>query len=350
MYNTTICEWLLENADTPIRYRVLRELLYREDDANALKNDLLNHLDVSRWLKNLKPETPPQHRWMIHGARDYNFENALFKIMHLGLHAGFDEVRQAAGFYLDSFQPAASLLTASMFIAAGFDDDPILKYFLEKLDLLYRFTSQNRYDIYVSDAERTKLAGIPTIWKSKKVIKPEFFNHEHNTDTFHYPLIYDLYGLYKLYEFHDPQINAKVDSVIRYIACDDYNNFIEDGYGIVIMGQNRYHGMGWDAKFPGWHNVKEYMENGNAPKLMFFAMLVSKYPVAVQTKWFKSLLEYLETYKSDQGFYCFPSEWLPEKSGYAVHGSHMSFGESRRKKNWREIESTFYMQLLLQNA
>jgi len=27
-------------------------------------------------------------------------------------------------------------------------------------------------------------------------------------------------------------------------------------------------------------------------------------------------------------------------------GRHLSFGENRRKKNWREIESTFYMQLL----
>jgi hypothetical protein len=31
-------------------------------------------------------------------------------------------------------------------------------------------------------------------------------------------------------------------------------------------------------------------------------------------------------------------------------GSHLSYGENRRKKNWAEIEATFYMQLLSRDA
>ena len=64
MMDVKAAEWLFENADAPIRYRVTRELL---GDAQAVK----------RWLENLKPETPPQHRCMVHGSFDFFLENAM---------------------------------------------------------------------------------------------------------------------------------------------------------------------------------------------------------------------------------------------------------------------------------
>jgi len=75
-------------------------------------------------------------------------------------------------------------------------------------------------------------------------------------------------------------------------------------------------------------------------------MHIIKYPAARETKWFSDLLQCLDGYKNEPGRYEFPKGWLQEKLGYAVLGSHMSFGENRRKRNWAEIESTFYMQLL----
>lgn len=104
--------------------------------------------------------------------------------------------------------------------------------------------------------------------------------------------------------------------------------------------------MGWDPKYPGWFDLPSYMETGNVPKLLFFAQYISKYPIAKKTKWFSDLLNYIEKYRTENGTYLFPVTWLKESTGYAVLGHHMSFGENRKKKNWREIESTFYVQLL----
>jgi hypothetical protein len=58
------------------------------------------------------------------------------------------------------------------------------------------------------------------------------------------------------------------------------------------------------------------------------------------------LLGHLGKYDAGGGVYRFPAGWLRERRGYAVQGSHISYGEDRKKRNWREVESTFYMCLL----
>jgi hypothetical protein len=151
-----------------------------------------------------------------------------------------------------------------------------------------------------------------------------------------------------LYSLKKPEVDEKIDSIIRYISTDAFHNTVADGHGILESSEKKYHAVGWDPKYPGWLDVKGYIENINAPKLLFFAQYISKYPPARKTKWFSDLLEYLGTYKTESGTFIFPAEWLKEQQGYAVLGNHLSFGENRKKKNWREIESTFYVQLLTQ--
>ena len=65
-----------------------------------------------------------------------------------------------------------------------------------------------------------------------------------------------------------------------------------------------------------------------------------------KTTWYSDLLLNLSNYQTESGRYEFPKEWLPDKQGFANGGFRMSYGENRRKKNWAEIESTFYMLLL----
>jgi hypothetical protein len=350
MTDNKICQWLTEKADAPIRYRVYREFLNKADDAKTMENELLQHPEVIRWLKNLKPDLT--QRDLYHGSFDTKFENAMLKVIQLGLHSEIKEVKDAAGFYIDDFgkydpDPKRSIRIHSNFLAAvGFIDNFIVDYLLQSLDILNSFIKRDSYNIYLSDSEKSKLKGVPTRWKKdKKFIRPEMTKEY----GFCYPLIYDLVGLSKLYELHNKDVDTKIDNVIKYIACDEYHDLIQDGYGIVTVDGN-YYGMGWDARFPGWHNIKYYMENEFHSKLLFFATVISEYPVAVQTVWFKELLEYLEKYKTVDGTYCFPDKWFVERTGYFVSGSHTSFGENRRKKDWREIESTFYMQLLLKNV
>ena len=62
MIDLKACEWLMANADAPIRYRVIRELLGDINTAKKIEIELLENPVVKLWLKNLKPQSPPQLR------------------------------------------------------------------------------------------------------------------------------------------------------------------------------------------------------------------------------------------------------------------------------------------------
>jgi hypothetical protein len=349
-------EWLLENADIPIRYRVLRELCGDDEAARKIESDYLSHPELARWICNLKQEDKrPRERH--HGYLDAHFENAIQKCAQLGMHAGLAVVRDAAGFFLGELEKNAanpqkrkmrdfySILSSNLLSQAGFDDRVVTDYMLGNLDVLWRFVRQGSYDIYISNEERDRLPGVPPAWRQHKFLKPELVDNY----GFCYPLVYDILGLHKLYELGDETVSTKVDDVIHYIADDRYHREISDGYGILIEGKRRYLSIGWDAKFPGWDNAETYLSGPNPSQLLYFVLHITKYPLAVKTRWFEDVRRLLETYKTQRGTYLFPAAWLLEKTGYAVGGQHMSFGENRRKKNWREVESTFYMALLDRN-
>jgi hypothetical protein len=354
MIDTGICKWLMENADAPIRYRISREFLnIKSEEAGR---DLLENPMVKLWLSNLKPDTPP-HLNLFHGSFDTKFENALLKAVQLGLHVDLEPLTDAIGFYINYLNQSASReprsleffetnMIANFLCLAGIKGDTAVDFLRKRLDEVCRFMSEKDYDIYTGPEERSRLKGIPKIWRDNI-----YFIKKELTDEYGicYPLIYDIVGLHTLYSLKNPEIDMKINTIIENISTDDFHSKIADGYGILTAGEKHYFGMGWDPKYPGWFDVLKYMETGNVPRLLFFAQYISKYPPALKTTWFNDLLGILEAYGTDNGTYIFPAGWLKESTGYAVMGSHISFGESRKKKNWREIESTFYMQLIKQN-
>lgn len=367
MINTKICDWLMDNADAPIRYRVAREFLKDEKTAKDIEVELSQNPTVILWLKSLKPKAPPRHWSMEHGSFDYCLENAMLKIVQLGLHGALPQVTDALEYYRTKIKSIDSLdtektentgisyrkpkfffaiLIANFLSLANIEDESALQYMLGSLDEMHNFVHKRIYDIYLSEEERRSLAKVPKIWRdSDHFIKPDMVREY----GFSFPFVYDIVGMHRLYDLKNPEVDKKINEVISYISTDEFHRKISDGYGILVEEDGKYHSMGWDPKYPGWFDLPGYMENGNVPKLLFFALYISKYPVAVKTKWYVDLLNYIEKYKTETGTYLFPGKWLKESTGYAVQGHHMSFGENRRKKNWREIESTFYVQLLQQN-
>ncbi|MCL2703050.1 MAG: hypothetical protein FWE91_05515 [Defluviitaleaceae bacterium] len=374
MINEKICEWLLENADAPIRYRVARELLIDYKLAKKIENDLLENVSVQFWMNKLKPQNPPQSNNMAHGSLDYFLENAMIKLTQLGLRAEFPRVADAARYYLEIMRNALLIkpfrkhcyctgldliITSNMLTLGGFKDDKALQYMMGGLNELYEFARKGDCDIYLSPEERDKLKGVPPNYIGRHFTRPDLYD-EHGMC---WPLLYDVIGLTKLYGLCGPETDKKIDTVIDFISNDDFHNTIPDGYGVLVTkGRTKYYSHGWDPKYPGWFGVDEYIQNsanrsahgskstGFVPKLLFFAIFIAAYPAALKTQWFAALLSRLNKYKTEDGTFLFPKEWLVEKTGYAVLGNHMSFGENRRKRNWLEIESTFYMQLLYQVA
>jgi hypothetical protein len=285
----------------------------------------------------------------------------MLKIVQLGLHAKMPPVADAVQNYINiisntplrkpyrkdvlvNFQGFGFIIPAYMLALAGFKNSAVLKFLLGSLEEMHVFAGKGDCNIYLSPDERARLKAVPKNWAdAKHFTRPELF------DEFGlcWPMIYDIVGLAKLYGAHNPETDRKIDVVINFITNDDFHNTIPDGYGILIPGKRKYYSHGWDPKYPGWFDVNEYINiSTSVSKLLFFAMHIAKYPIAQKTKWFSDLLCCLGKYKTENETYIFPKEWLAEKQGYAVLGSHMSFGENRRKNNWREIESTFYMQLL----
>ena len=389
MINTETCEWLINNADVPIRYRTARELLKDEKIAKKIEGNLLENPVVQLWLKNLKPESPPQksgYGEMAHGHLDFCLNNALTQLVQLGLHGGIPQVADSVQYHSNSFiknridNPSPIfrsthddidfVITPNMLCMAGIENDIITRFLLRSLDEMYAFARQKDYDIYYSlDDERRESISIPKMWEDHEdIIKLGPLNDYGSCCC--YPLIYDVMGLHQLYGIHGAETDEKINTVIEYISSDDFHNLMVGGYGILVLPskvtKKRMFGLlAWSPQYPGWFDVAEYIRRSNdssevnyshhggkcyVPKLLFFAEHISNYPAARKTKWFSDLLCCLENYKTKNGTYEFPKEWLPNKQGFSVGGFHMSFGENRRKKNWLEIESTFFMQLLQKNV
>ena len=105
MIDIKTCEWLIENADAPIRYRVARELLKDKKATKKMEGELIENKIVQQWLNNLKPNNPPQRSYieMVHGSADDCLETAMAKTVRLGLHADLPQVQDAAVYYTDVY-------------------------------------------------------------------------------------------------------------------------------------------------------------------------------------------------------------------------------------------------------
>lgn len=348
MTEMQLIDWLLENAGEVIKYRISREFTDKNVsyDFERMQTELLKNTDVQLWLKNLKPQIPLKMN-LIHGSFDWQFENSMLKVIRLGLHAGIPQVDEIVKCYINYLEIESvktenkrelfnSIIVAGMLLAAGYTDGIVNDFMNNSLDSLSEFTDNKNYHIYVEGRENYKR--IPKIWINSPIIAPQLLKEY----GLCYPMVYDLIGLSGMYSIADGSTNEKVDSVIKYILCDDFHNNIKDGYGIVVVGDGRYHSMGWDPKLPGYFDVSDYAKI-SPHKLLFFADILSKYPVAVKSRWYSDVITHLEQFKTEMGTYCFPKEYLREKAGYAVQGFHLGLGENKRKKTWCEVESTFIM-------
>ncbi|MBN2542452.1 hypothetical protein JXI42_06255 [bacterium] len=90
--------------------------------------------------------------------------------------------------------------------------------------------------------------------------------------------------------------------------------------------------------------TKVYLENLPGLYEKKASRLMSHFKTAWESRWFKSCVEHLEKFRTENGTYRFPKHYLKERrNSYFVTGGHTGLGENRRKKITLEIESTFWM-------
>jgi len=350
MNRKELIDWLFENGDAIIRYRTATELANDKADYNisSLRTKLMNTPKAHYWMKCLKDKRRLNY---IHGSYDYCFENAMGKLIFMGIKAGFNKLEDSSKSYVkwlkesletESDEPIENPidyfyqnLIASFLSASGFKDiEPVHTFVRERIKMIYNFTKKNNFSIF---ANKSNYKGISSAFDNYLLIDPDLYKE----GKFKLPWIHDLLSFSAFYK----EFPKEIDQIISYILDNNYQNFPEN-YGIVMAGVKRYTVLGWNVWLPG--NFGFDIDEFHKQNIITRMILMSPFKVARDSKWYRSCIQHLEQFKQLDGTYLFPKEYLKEQNNsYFITGSHMGLGENRRSKDGLALESTFWMLKLL---
>jgi hypothetical protein len=362
--------WLMENGGPVIRYRTATELMPPDKklDIQVLKNDLMQSKLVQTWLDNFKPpvllnlKLTRQAEFTrasteIHGAKDTALENVLGKLTDFGLKKGMPELDSRVAPYLEWLNVTSKQFPEYFFVTwmrlevadflarAGYVDEPeVLALLKTHLDAVYEFTRKGDHNIYVDPKDYKKMTGS---FAGRPLINPELTRSE-----FKLPLAYDIVGWGPYLQKSSAEDREKADVVIEYICNEKYQEF-PWGYGIMLdEASGNFWAMGWSFHIPGFS--KSFGGDLEKRLRVFRLEQLVHFKAARHHPWFKANLEHLEQFKTPDGTYLFPREYLPEKpAAYWVVGGKMALEENPRNKKALEVESTFHMawiQKMIANA
>ncbi|MDD4773264.1 MAG: hypothetical protein PHZ09_06615 [Eubacteriales bacterium] len=347
---TSNTRWLLETADVPIRYILAK----RPEDATALPENR----EAAQWLAALAERSRTGHIGDIHGSHDYRMENILGKCWITGQSRAIEPFAEQADFitrYLGRHietQPAESgfgrlyhyrdheKILCCFLPFVGYAADPaVLHIARQRLDILYEFTRQKRYDIYV---DGSKLGGVKKEWQPH-VINPDLYAGGH----------------IPLPDMHDLILFAGMSPHLTDAERDRAESVAGWLFGEGYAGIHRRYGYFWAAG--GTYNAKvviyrvnlpdfETCDRGDLVPALFTVFVLSHFRTASASAWFRSALTFLERYKNDAGRYRFPPYMITEKpDSHVISGGHMNAGEDRKSKIYGEIISTYWMERIYRN-
>ena len=305
--------WLNANAGPIIRWRLVTDFAIPipRKEATRLQGSVLASDEVRYWLGNL-------NGGVTHGSKDTNAENAMAKLVEYGLRAGVPEFDEK----MMPYTKRPDRVGYAFLIAAGYSGEPeVANRFSERLDQLHETATRGESDLYLPASETQEA---PKPWRGRRIYRPEF-----TVDSV--PSCYDLYAM-----AHWPSRSRaerqRIEDIVAYISHPDF----QDNAG----------GYFWNRERNVCHAAGRIWIACLTPeRLILFLELAARFAPARKSPWFKEALEDLERHRTEKGTYRFPPEYLKEKrnSYYILKGAHMGLGESRRKRDWIEIESTFRM-------
>lgn len=310
--------------------------------------DLLAAPNVRLWLDRLEGVRG------FHNSDNSCFENVAGKLGELGLRAGMTPLDERMARFADWIAhrdrrgERGMMATLNRTIACagllrlGYTKPKAIREFaLSRLDQLARIASWGRYDIF---------------WLQDPPDMPKAYRGRHRTVAPEFtpdgicglPYVHDLYLFANLPKaWLTKPVQRKIDTVVRYTLADEYQR-LPDGYGYLrdeAAGNSRYYVLGWGVDLPG---LRQMPPTGRRQAYFIQRLeLMSAFAPARKHPWWAAAMKLLETYRTGEGRYTFPAQWLPEKPvGYWVTGSHMALEDNRRSGLARELESTFrYLRL-----
>jgi hypothetical protein len=358
--DASLIDWLLSSQNPITRYRAVVDLAGSAggDESRRLLQAVLDTAAVGYWLSCLDPGQRVSFN-TIHGSFDGCFENAMGKLVQFGLTAGtpaLDERTRPYRDWLDRearrkpdhvFRTLERSIVASSLAAAGYLDGPVAKVLTSRLASIRPNAAAVRTDIH---APPERFRGIPKAFRGRPVIDPSFYPDS----DFLLPWVHDLRGMSALAAGHaggEPatDLAAGIDTVARFAMAPGFQALPGD-YGILASPGGRYHAMGWGVRLPGYVGPPDYFgafADGLDEQCFVLRMaLMASFPAARSHPWFRLALDHLERFRTAEGKYVLPKQYLREGTGYWIGGSHMGLGTNRRSPTWLEEESTFWALLI----
>ena len=334
-----LTQWLIENASPVIRYRTLVELM-ETTDKTLVQDTLTEMLALPQTQKRLDLLANLDYN-RTHGASSTYLENVLPMLGDFGLHYGmeaFDKESKKTSDLIPiiSVEGYDKCVAYPFLLRAGFTWDGLMDFATQRINTIYDFTRHGDYDIY--EGWEADYPGVPESLRNRPIIKSTIASSE----GIRLPLIYDMVMLASVYACVSDEMRVKIDNIVDYVISNDYD-WLKTGYCIYCPTPNKYKAMGWDCLKP--FNSNRYYANHNFQRLLLYA----QFPTAIKTKWFTHAVDYMAQFRTSRNTYIFPKSFLGESNSNWVLGAHTALAEDRRKKNWIEIESTFYMAKLLSN-
>jgi len=345
-------DWLLENADVPIKYNLCKE---------KITEALFRNAEVSEWISRIEERSRSGVIGDIHGSHDYRMENILGKCWILGMSRQCGRFAESMTFILKFLeqQVQSDPVNESGFARIyhyrdcekvlccflpllGFYNESAVKYIAkQRIDILYEFTRQMRYDIYI---DGKTLKGVKKEWQPY-IIDPDLYAD----GNISLPDMHDMLLLAGMYPFLSEDEKNKAEAIVRWLFGDGYGGIIRRyGYFYAPGGSYSAKAVIFKLHLPDFQNPK--LDKSELVSLLFNVFVLSHFKSAKESVWFSSALDYLERYKCPSGRYCFPSDMITEKhDSYVIMGGHMNVGESRRNKQYKEILSTYWMTRIFKN-
>jgi len=307
-------------------------------DINDLQDIMIDLIALSQTQKRLTLLRNLDYN-RVHGSDSTHLENVLPMLNDFGLNYFTEafkcktpDITNISDVIL-KYSYYEKIEAYPFFIKSKFPVNGAIDFAIERINTIYNFTHHNNYDIY---DESDKYKGVPIPFRDRPIIKPDIAYG----DMCKLPMIYDIVMLAEVYDYISSDLQDKINNIINYIISPEYD-VVLFGYGILASTPKKYHSMGWDCKKP--FNDKQDYSYQNLHRLLLY----SHFPIVVKSSWFHNAIDYLSQFETKNQTYTFPVDYLSERDSNWVLGSRMSLAENRRKKNWVEIESTFYMLKLL---
>ena len=345
-------EFLLANAGAPIRYALTK-------DASLLPEVLANE-EVRLWLRRLEDWVAHDFWRNVHGSHDYRYVNIIGKCFNLGLDRGVAALDQLICPILGELrrrisEPAeegcpgfgkmyrycdGETIIAAYFPWMGYHGEDSVRYVADKrIDIVYEFARQKRYDIY---REGARYPGTQKAWLPH-IVDPALYR-DGNIALASFP-DYVLYaGMYR----HASQAQRdKIETIVEWVYGDEYAQ-LHGNYYYYVPTDPRYKSKSINGKLHLMDFDREPLDKNSLHGLLFTCFVLSHFKASWDARWFNRALDFLNQYRTQEGHYRFPPDLIPEKKDTYAY-NRLNVGEEMKSRRRPEILSTYWMERILAN-